>query len=65
MPSPPKVAVHNAETSTAQAVTCETSAPPAAPWRKPRLCVYGDVRQLTMGVSPGLGESGNELTRHT
>jgi hypothetical protein len=28
-------------------------------WTKPVLVVYGDVRQLTMGPTPGIGESGN------
>ena len=27
-------------------------------WTKPVLTVYGDVRQLTMGPTPGTGESG-------
>jgi hypothetical protein len=31
----------------------------AAPWTKPVLSVYGDVRQFTMGPTPGVGESGN------
>ena len=38
--------------------------PPAAPaWERPRLVVHGDLRQLTMGGSPGLNESGNEGSR--
>lgn len=34
--------------------------PPAAPaWERPRLVVHGDLRQLTMGPTPGQQESGN------
>lgn len=29
------------------------------PWSRPELIVYGDIRQLTMGPTPGVGESGN------
>ncbi len=28
-------------------------------WTRPALTVYGDVRELTLGPSPGMGESGN------
>lgn len=35
------------------------SAPPG--WEKPRLTVFGDLRQLTMGPSLGAGESGDPL----
>lgn len=47
------------------------SAPPASekglrqhdegkkPYRRPRLQAYGDLRDLTLGPSPGIGESGN------
>ncbi len=28
-------------------------------WQKPVLTAFGDVRELTMGPSSGLGESGN------
>lgn len=31
-------------------------------WARPALTVHGDLRELTMGPSPGLGESGNPLT---
>jgi hypothetical protein len=65
MPSYPKVATPTAEPDSAPAWTSASSAPEAAPWTKPLLSVYGDVRQLTMGVTPGAGESGFELTRHT
>lgn len=27
----------------------------------PQLAVFGDVRDVTMGVSPGVGESGNPV----
>jgi hypothetical protein len=33
-------------------------------WSKPVLTVYGDVRQLTMGLSNPPGESGNPGARH-
>ena len=29
------------------------------PYAKPRLIPYGDLRTLTLGPSPGIGESGN------
>ena len=29
------------------------------PYARPRLTRYGDVRGLTLGPSPGVGESGN------
>lgn len=29
------------------------------PYRKPRLVLWGDLRGLTLGPSPGVGESGN------
>lgn len=29
------------------------------PWTRPRLRAHGDLRGLTLGPSPGLGESGN------
>lgn len=64
MPSHPKVATPLAEPDSAPAWTSESSPPQLTPWAKPVLSVYGDVRQLTMGVSPGIGESGHEGTRH-
>jgi len=33
--------------------------PPRRRWAAPRLIRFGDVRQLTMGPTPGVGESGN------
>jgi len=44
------------------------AAPPAGPgqrrpYTKPRLEVYGNVRDLTHGGSPGTGDSGNPGTR--
>jgi hypothetical protein len=30
-----------------------------APYRKPVLTEYGDLREMTLGPSPGIGESGN------
>lgn len=35
-----------------------------APWKQPRLETFGDLRQLTMGLSLPAGESGNPGTRH-
>ncbi len=29
------------------------------PYSPPRLITYGDLRTLTLGPSPGIGESGN------
>lgn len=31
---------------------------PKRPWMRPRLTAFGDLRSLTMGASPGVGESG-------
>ncbi len=63
MPNHPKVATPTAKPDSAPACTSATSAPEFAPWTKPLLSVYGDVRQLTMGTSPPAGESGNAGTR--
>lgn len=40
----------------------DASMRPASAWIKPVLSVYGDVRQLTMGPTPGVGESGGPGT---
>lgn len=64
MPSCPKVAIPTAEPDSAPAWTSASSAPQVALWVKPALTVYGDVRQLTMGVSVAPGESGFEGSRH-
>ena len=29
------------------------------PYHRPRLVLWGDLRDLTLGPSPGVGESGN------
>lgn len=34
---------------------------PKKPYTPPQLAVFGDVRDVTMGVSPGVGESGNPV----
>lgn len=40
----------------------EVSAPGRRrPYREPSLTVHGDVRSLTLGPSPGIGESGLPL----
>ncbi|MEM7354873.1 MAG: hypothetical protein AAF657_28955 [Acidobacteriota bacterium] len=33
--------------------------PPRKPYQKPRLVVFGDVRDSTFGASPGIGDSAN------
>lgn len=33
--------------------------PPREPYQAPRLLALGDVRDLTLGGSPGTGDSGN------
>ncbi|HXU34120.1 MAG TPA: lasso RiPP family leader peptide-containing protein [Thermoanaerobaculia bacterium] len=32
---------------------------PKRPYEPPKLIVFGDLRTLTLGPSPGIGESGN------
>lgn len=39
--------------------TQECAPPPKRPYEAPRLIVFGDLRTLTLGPSPGIGESGN------
>lgn len=34
---------------------------PRKPYSAPELAIFGDVRDVTMGVSPGVGESGNPV----
>lgn len=42
----------------------DSTAAAKKPYTPPALNVFGDVRDVTMGVSPGMGESGNpELFR--
>lgn len=36
-------------------------APAKKAYTPPQLAVFGDVRDVTMGVSPGVGESGNPV----
>jgi hypothetical protein len=33
------------------------------PYSRPRLEYYGDIRKLTVGGSPGVGDSGSVMTR--
>lgn len=40
----------------------DASTPPTSAWTKPVLSVYGDVRRLTMGPTPNVGESGSPGT---
>ena len=35
-----------------------TGSAPRRPYQPPRLVRYGDVRDVTLGPSPGVGESG-------
>ena len=43
--------------------TDENSAMAAPQYLKPTLICYGDVRDITLGPSPGFGESGCECDR--
>lgn len=43
-----------------QKKACEKQ--PLPSYQKPVLHCYGDVRDITLGPTPGLGESGNEFT---
>ena len=52
-PSPP------VRTTSTQAATEPRVVDQRRPWVRPRLEHYGDVRQLTLGPTPGVGESGN------
>ena len=58
MPSRPQVGVPHTQPAPGPALTSNASASRAPLWTKPVLSVYGDVRQLTMGLSPGVTESG-------
>lgn len=49
------------QAGTAQTSALETALAPLC-WEKPVLSDFGDVRALTMGTSPGTGESGNPAT---
>lgn len=40
-------------------VATERSTVAKKPYATPRLTTYGDLRTLTLGPSPGIGESGN------
>lgn len=55
----PKPTLSPARTSPTQAQTEPRVAEPRRAWVRPRLEHYGDVRQLTLGPTPGVGESGN------
>jgi hypothetical protein len=57
-----KVALAYAQPVPGLAPTSDDLAPPASSWSTPRLTAYGDVRQLTMGVSPGINDSNNPGT---
>lgn len=41
------------------ALQSETAGPTRRAYARPRLEVLGDVRDLTLGGSPGIGDSGN------
>lgn len=46
--------------STAASAATEPASPasPRKPYRRPRLVLWGDLRDVTLGPSPGVGESG-------
>ncbi len=49
----------------AMQIDAETQLPPHEPksaWEPPKLTKLGDVRELTLGGSPGAGDSGNPTT---
>lgn len=54
----PKVETPLAEPDSGSAQTCRAGESQVRTWSKPALVSYGDVRQLTMGVSTGAAESG-------
>ena len=43
----------------AASLACEPSVHTKKPFESPRLSSLGDVRTLTMGASPGTGDSGD------
>ena len=63
MLSCPKVETPPAEPDSGPAQTSEAGEARTPTWTKPALVAYGDVRQLTMGPSPDVGESGNPALR--
>jgi hypothetical protein len=44
--------------SETQQIIMDEQGKPRKPYRKPQLQVLGDLRTLTLGGSPGIGESG-------
>ncbi len=56
--------IPTAVTESGSAMTSEVDAAPATSWTKPALVAFGDIRQLTMGVTPGVLESGGSTSRH-
>ena len=54
----PKVETSPAVPESGSAQTCRVIEAQTSTWMKPALVAYGDVRQLTMGVSTGVAESG-------
>lgn len=58
MPNCPKVVIPLAAPESGPARTSAAAEAQVATWIKPVLVAYGDVRQLTMGVSTGVAESG-------
>ncbi len=60
----PKAKSPLAEPESGPAQTSEAAGEPSAAWAKPALNCYGDIRQLTMGISPGILESGGSTERH-
>ncbi len=58
MQSRPKIRNRFDQPASGPARASEAAAALVPHWTKPVLSVYGDVRQLTMGPTPGSGESG-------
>ena len=60
----PQVETTPAMPESGPALTSGASEAQVPVWTKPTLLAYGDVRQLTMGVTTLTGESGTSTTHH-
>ncbi len=49
----------NREEPTPEPLSSLAAPGPKRPYEPPRLVLFGDLRTLTLGPSPGIGESGN------
>jgi hypothetical protein len=54
--------LHSATDRSAPSVA-RSGAPSRRVWERPELTPLGDLRQLTMGPTPNVGESGNPALR--